>query len=148
MTKAPANTSRKQDGTFAAGHSGNPAGKPKGARHQSTQAAQSLLAGEAEALTRKAITRALGGDMAALNLCLDKILPSLKPTSAPIMLETQPRDTPADMATRIIKASLQGELPPDMALQMVKSLVDVRKLADFEQFKQRLTTLENAVKGD
>lgn len=33
----PENTGRNQDGTFPKGVSGNPAGKPKGARHQLTE---------------------------------------------------------------------------------------------------------------
>lgn len=33
----PENTGRNQDGTFTKGVSGNPAGKPKGARHQLTE---------------------------------------------------------------------------------------------------------------
>ena len=34
MEAQPENTGRNQDGTFARGFSGNPAGKPKGARHK------------------------------------------------------------------------------------------------------------------
>jgi hypothetical protein len=44
---------------------GNP-GRPKGARHRLTLAAEALLDGEAEALTRKAIELALGGETIAL----------------------------------------------------------------------------------
>ena len=44
---------------FAPGVSGNPAGRPKGARNKTTLAIEALLEGEAEALTRKAIERAL-----------------------------------------------------------------------------------------
>jgi hypothetical protein len=44
---------------FEPGQSGNPAGKPKGTRHQLTMLAEQLLEGEAEELTRKAIERAL-----------------------------------------------------------------------------------------
>ena len=36
---------------------------------------EELLDGEAEALTRKAIDKALEGDMAALRMCLDRLLP-------------------------------------------------------------------------
>ncbi len=37
-----------------------------------------LLDGELEALTRKAIERALDGDMQAIKLCLDRIAPTRK----------------------------------------------------------------------
>jgi len=71
-----ANTAGNQRGRpFMKGQSGNPAGKPKGARHRATLAAETLLDGEAEALTRKAIELALAGDPIALRLCLDRILP-------------------------------------------------------------------------
>ncbi len=60
------NSGRNTDGAFAAG---NP-GKPKGTRHKATQAALALLDGEAEALTRQAVTMALDGDATALRLCL------------------------------------------------------------------------------
>jgi len=71
-----ANTAGNQRGRpFIKGQSGNPAGKPKGARHRATLAAEALLDGEAEALTRKAIELALAGDPIALRLCLDRILP-------------------------------------------------------------------------
>src|SRR6516225_9807088 len=55
---------------FEKGRSGNPAGRPRGSRNRSTLAAQLLLQGEAEALTRKAVELALGGDPTALRLCL------------------------------------------------------------------------------
>ena len=67
---------QKQRGRpFEKGRSGNPAGRRRGSRNRSTQAAQLLLEGEAEALTRKAVELALGGDPAALRLCLDRVIP-------------------------------------------------------------------------
>ena len=57
---------------------GNP-GRPRGARNKSTLAAMALLEGEAEALTRKAVELALGGDTVALKLVLDRILPRERP---------------------------------------------------------------------
>ena len=60
---------------FEPGRSGNPAGRPKGARNAATLAIEELLDGEAEALTRKLIDKALGGDMAALRICLDRLSP-------------------------------------------------------------------------
>src|SRR5258708_8865649 len=69
-------TAGKQRGRpFLRGESGNPAGRPMGARHKATVAAEALLDGEAEALTRKAVEMALAGDGTALRLCLDRIIP-------------------------------------------------------------------------
>jgi hypothetical protein len=50
-------------GHFEKGQSGNPAGRRFGRRNKTTLAAASLLAGEAEALTRKAVELALAGGM-------------------------------------------------------------------------------------
>src|SRR5262245_12919809 len=60
---------------FPKGRSGNPAGRRLGSRNKATRAARMLLAGEAEALTRKAVELALTGDPTALRLCLERILP-------------------------------------------------------------------------
>ena len=60
---------------FQPGQSGNPSGRPKGARNKATLAVEALLENEAEALTRKVIDLALGGNMAALRLCFERLLP-------------------------------------------------------------------------
>ena len=60
---------RKTDGAFCAGN----LGRPKGARNKKTLALEALLDGEAEALTRTAIEKALDGDGLALRLCLERI---------------------------------------------------------------------------
>jgi hypothetical protein len=60
---------------FVKGRSGNPKGRPVGARNKKTLAAAVLLEGESEALTRKAVELALTGDPTALRLCIERILP-------------------------------------------------------------------------
>ena len=55
---------------FEKGRSGNPKGRPMGVRNKATEAAELVLDGEAEALTRKAVERALEGEASALRLCL------------------------------------------------------------------------------
>src|ERR1700686_1782760 len=60
---------------FQKGQSGNPAGRRPGCRNRATIAAEVLLEGEAEALTRRAIELALGGDTSAPPLCLERIGP-------------------------------------------------------------------------
>jgi hypothetical protein len=59
VTPGPANAGREQDGRFAPGCSGDPAGKKAGTRHKATQAALALLSGELDGLTRKAARKRL-----------------------------------------------------------------------------------------
>ncbi len=59
---------------FRKGRSGNPAGRPPGARNRGAQFAETFLGDQAEALTRKAVELALGGDPGALRLCLERIV--------------------------------------------------------------------------
>ena len=65
---------RNTDGSFASGN----AGKPKGSRNKATVTIESLLEGQAEALTQKATSSALTVDTIALKLCMDRIAPSPK----------------------------------------------------------------------
>ena len=54
---------------------GQSQGRAPGSRNKATEAAELLLDGEAEALTRKAVELALEGDASALRLCLERIVP-------------------------------------------------------------------------
>ena len=49
---------------------GNPFGRALGARNKATEAAELLLDGEVEVLTRRAVELALDGQIGALRLCL------------------------------------------------------------------------------
>ena len=72
---------RKTAGKFTSGNSG----RPKGARNRKTLTIESLLEGQAEALTQTAISKALDGDSMALRLCMER-------------MATAPKDNPVSMA--------------------------------------------------
>ena len=63
---------------FEKGRSGNPLHRRVGCRNKTTIAAAAFLAGEAEALTRKAVELALVGDPTAMRLCIERILPQCR----------------------------------------------------------------------
>ena len=92
MTDDTRNNGRTTAGRFA---KGNP-GRPLGARHKATLAAEAILDGEAEALTRKAVEKALEGDATALRLCLERIVPARK--DRPITFELPQIDSVAESA--------------------------------------------------
>src|SRR5882724_7400573 len=83
---------------FQKGVSGNPAGCPLSARNRATALAEQLLEGEAERLVRQAIDRAMEGDVLAMRLCLDRILPVLR--GRRIQLDLNAEDVPAEEAAR------------------------------------------------
>lgn len=70
-------TGKEQGDRFEKGKSGNPAGGPARSRNATTLALESLLDGQAQALTQKAIDLALTGDMAALRLCFAAVAKEL-----------------------------------------------------------------------
>ena len=76
---------------FQKGQSGNPAGRPRGSRNKMTVLMQNLLEGEAEAITRKVIDMAKEGDMAAIRVCMDRLVPARR--SGAIACELPPLET-------------------------------------------------------
>ncbi|SRR5216683_3169077 len=119
----PDNTEAKQGGTqFQPGQSGNPNGRPKGSRNAATLALESLLDGEA--LTRKAVELALTGDIAALRLCLDRVLPPRK--DRPVSFEMPPINNAVDAraaSAALLAAVASGDLTPSEASEVGK-LID------------------------
>jgi hypothetical protein len=130
---------------FEKGESGNPAGRPRGARNRATLLMENLLAGDAEAIGRKAVEMAKGGDMAAIRMCMDRLAPARK--GEPVEFELPPIEKPADSVAAtasIVAAVAAGELTPSEAAQLAKVLeIHVRAL-EAKGFDERLTRLENA----
>jgi hypothetical protein len=118
-------TGEQQAGRFRKGRSGNPAGRPLGARNATTMAAEILLQGEAERLTRKCIELALVGDTVALKLCLERIYPVRKDRAVrfPLPPITSARDA-ADIAAAVAQAVAAGHITPSEAAEIAK-VVDV-----------------------
>ncbi|MGJ8537395.1 MAG: DUF5681 domain-containing protein [Parasphingopyxis sp.] len=143
MGKQPEKSGRKQDGTFAPGYSGNPAGKPKGARHLITRAVEELLDGEHEALTRAAIDKALEGDTTALRLCLDRIAPPKKdgPVSIELPVVKTAQDA-VDASAAVLLAVGAGDITPDEAGRVMALLDAHRRVVETSELEERISKLE------
>lgn len=137
---------RGAQGRFIPGASGNPAGRPKGSRNHSTLAAQSLLEGEAEMLTRTVIDKALEGDGVALRLCLERLIPPKRdhPILVSIPEVTHPKHALGAIG-QVIEAVKNGNLTPLEGQQMSELLEKWLKMVEVSEFAQRLDTLENQV---
>lgn len=141
MTDDPKSNGRKTDGTFAPGNSLG--GRTPGARNKTTRAVEALLEGEHDALTRKAIEKALEGDMTAMRLCLDRIAPPRK--DAPISFDLPPIKSAADTvaaSSALLDAVAGGDVTPDEAGRVMALLTAHKSLVETGDLEQRIAALE------
>ena len=128
---------------FKSGQSGNPAGRPKGALNKTTKAAIALMEGEAENITRKVIEAAKGGDITAIKLVLDRVVPPRK--SNPITLD-MPQLTDTESINKAHNSILQlvakGALHLEDAQTLSGLVLSHGKLLSGVEFELRLATLE------
>ena len=116
---------RLPNGRFSPGASGNPTGRP---RTEST-ALRSQLAEHGSAIAAVVVEAAIGGDLYAAKLILDRISPPLKAQAAPILLDLPGPANATSTAAAIIRAAADGDLPPDVAAQLVaRTFADAVKL--------------------
>ena len=138
-------TATKNTTRFEKGTSGNPNGRPKGSRNRSTLAAETLLDGEAEALTRKAIELALNGDLSAIRLCIERLIPARR--SRVIQFDLPETSTVEDVVIAydaVITAMADGEISPDEAATVAGVLESKRKAIETVELAAEL----NAMKSD
>jgi Family of unknown function (DUF5681) len=131
---------------FEKGQSGNPAGRPPGARNKATIMAEMLLQGEVEEMTRVAIKRAKEGDMAALRMCLDRAAPPCKHRT--IAFELPPLESAQDAASAlaaITAAVAAGELTPSEAGELFKLVDGFARMLEAKNLEQRVAKLEREV---
>ena len=123
---------------------GNP-GRPKGARHKATLAVEALLGGEAEALTRCAVEKALEGDTTALRLCLDRIAPAPKDSAVSFaMPPINDAEDAAQAAASVLEALSKGELTPDEATRVMALLDRYTRIVEISGLEARIAQLEAA----
>ena len=129
--------------SFKKGRSGNPAGRPKGARNRTTLAAEALLEGQAEAITQKVVDMALEGDLTAARMCLDRILPVRRERR--VRFDLPPINSAEDVANamRAIAAALAfGELSPSEAAEVGSFVGWHAKAIEVFELEQRIKLLE------
>jgi hypothetical protein len=135
----------KRGKPFEPGQSGNPAGRPAGSRNAATLAIDALLDGEGEALTRKAIELAKAGDMQALRLCMDRIVPPRRDRPVAFTLpKIEGPDDAANAMAAILKAAADGEITPIEAGEVAKLLDVYVRTVEITDLTKRIEQLENA----
>jgi hypothetical protein len=135
---------------FQPGQSGNPAGRPRGARNRITMLVEELLAGNADALVRKLIDQAMAGNPAAMALLARSLLPQRKGATVRIDLPELEQASDAPTAISAIYAAVcAGELAPadgNSLIRMVEAFLRVKqKTGEAESRPERHRAADAAV---
>jgi hypothetical protein len=108
-------------------------------------AVEKLLDGEAAAITRKVIERALEGDSTALRLCMERIAPARRDrhiSFAMAAIESAPDAVKAHGA--LIAAVAEARITPSEAAELAKLIDGYVRALQATEFEARLSRLEAA----
>jgi hypothetical protein len=117
-------------------------------RHGTTLAAETLLEGEAEALTRACIERAKAGDSTALRIVMERICAPVRERA--IHIDVPSVASAADLPIaldRIIGAVASGEISPGEGMTLSSIVLSAGRAFELGDFAARLAEIERRL-GD
>lgn len=143
--KAPADEPREsptkdpKSGRFLKGGGG----RPKGSKNKVTVAIENMMAGEAEAITRRCIDLAKGGDPTALKIVMDRIAPVRKGRP----LQGIARRSDENSIDALLRAVLAGELTPEEGKDIVGMIESAARVATNKALAELRERQIEALKG-
>ena len=135
----------KRRGRWKPGESGNLRGNHRGSKHRATLFAQALFDSECQALVKKTIELGLVGDVAALKICMDRLLPPLK--SRPLRFKLPELRTVSDALSAlaaIAEGLSNGQLLPEEGEVLSATVERFIKAVEVTMLEDRLSALERA----
>jgi len=108
---------------FSPGQSGNPAGRPKGARNKATILAESLREQETVAKAQTLVDRALAGNVAAMRTFLNRVAPVEHDMVHLDLTELRTLSDIIDASTSLIAGVAAGEIGLGEGKRVMKLLV-------------------------
>jgi Family of unknown function (DUF5681) len=128
---------------FQKGDSGNLKGRKQGSRNKATLAALALLEGDLETITKVCADKAKDGDLMAVKLILDKVIPNAKERRLSLKLPQMDgaANVPAVLAA-VLEAVANGELTPGEGQTITAMLEVYRKGVELNDIEARVKVLE------
>jgi len=146
----PENTEKIQESNkFKRGQSGNPKGKPKGARNKSILAAEKLLEGSLDKICKRVEEEAINGNMQAAKMILDRVLPCRK--DRVIQIELPQIKTHEDVLSAIVgivSAVGRGEISPSEGESLSRTIDHYSKALEVYDIEVRLKAIEISIKNN
>lgn len=130
-------------GQFQKGRSGNPKGKAKGTKNRATLAAEQLLHCDLANICRKLIEEALTGNMQAIKLVLDRVLPPKRDRAIDIKLpKLQSTDDAVKAMSLIIDAVGNGHVTPGEGEAISRVVDTFVRAVQAHDIEKRVSLLE------
>lgn len=134
---------KKTDGHGAAGRftKGNKAspGRPPG--RGAAAELRAKLAQDMDLIIDRLRELALAGDIQAIRILLDRVLPSLRPVDLPTPLD-MPKGNLAQQAHAVVQAIADGGIAPSQAAQIITAMGGVVKIVETTDLLDRIEKLE------
>jgi hypothetical protein len=131
--------------SFQKGQSGNPAGRPRGSRNRKMIILQQMLDDDGQAILEQAMKMAKEGNVFALRLCMERLLP--KRRHEPLECELPPISKAADTVVamgEIASAVGIGDVAPAEAAALAKVVAGCMQALVTHGLDERLTRVEAA----
>jgi hypothetical protein len=131
---------RTADGRFAPGSSGNPAGRPKGARNRRSALAAVLREGEEDRMLRLIAEKALEGDVSCLKYCADRLQPRRR--TVHLDLPEGAESNSAAFHAAVLRAAADGEITPEEAASLSRAVAARQPVMKAHLLERRLATAD------
>lgn len=123
------------------GQSGNPAGRPRGAKNKKTVIVEEFEK-DGSAIARVVIDAALAGDMQAANLVLQRLSPPLRARSEKVQFELTPDAPLTTQAQEILSAVAAGDVDPSTGKLLIDAISAFAGIKQVDDLEARLAALE------
>jgi len=125
------------------GQSGNPKGKPHGARNKATQMVMALMEDGAKEVAKAVVDAAKAGDLSEARLVLERLAPPMRERPITITLpDTQSTEGISAAQQTILEAVGAGELLPSEGVTLAGIVEARRKAMETQELEARISALE------
>lgn len=130
------------DGRFKPCVSGNPAGRPRGAKNKATLLAEEAMEQKIGEIVEALVERALAGSAAAMRICLDRTMPAPRGCSRFELPDLRGPRGIADAQEALIMAVAAGQVPPRDAERVMALIATFKNTLLTEAHQARMAALE------
>lgn len=128
---------------FVKGQVANPRGRPPGMPDRRTRYRE-LIEGHMPELIQRCVDMALQGDVQALRLCLERVLPAVRPGDEMVSLPFDPADGMGAQARSVVRAAFDGQISPSAASTLITAIAGQARVIETDELARRVEALETA----